>query len=374
MRLPELQRILIEGARRQESAAGTRRRSRASRLGGRRALMVALALVLVGGATAGAVISSSRSRPLSGTLPHGPSNAGPSHYRISVFPYMAVGWSGWCSSVVFDSDRSREATDYGCNAVESSGPLVAGGDEFGDPVGEYSYGIVSDAVAYLRLASGATLTPVSSPRLPPGTRAYFTVARQSQGRPLFRPVRLFNASGVQLAQPVISREDAVEHLPLHAVSPYRPGSARCALRIAPGAHLVASGETVTPPVAWPRHQAGAFLACANATFELDATRLGAAVLVSASDPAQPAPALPELQPDSAYPGVLSGHELGNIGFHQGSSVADFGGRQAFNTPTRHQQFAEHDVSARRAGKGWIVIEGGTSAQRALVLAHLSTEA
>jgi len=336
--------------------------------------MVALALVLVGGATAGAVISSSRSRPLSGTLLHGPSGAGPSRYRISVFPYMAVGWSGWCSSVVFNSDRSRAATDYGCNPVESSGPLVAGGGEFGDPAGEYSYGIVSDAVAYLRLTSGATLTPVSSPRLPPGTRAYFTVARKSQGRPLFRPVRLFNAAGAQLTQPVSTREDAVEHVPQLAINPHRPGSARCALHIAPAAHLVASGETVTPPVAWPRHQAGAFLACANATFELNATRLGVAVLVNAGDAAQPAPALPELRPDPAHPGVLSGHELGNIGFHQGLSVADFGGGQAFNTPTRHQQFGDHDVSARRVGEGWIVVEGGTSAQRALVLAHLSTEA
>ena len=375
MRLPELQRILIEGARRQERAAArSRRGSRVSRLGGRRALMVALALVLVGGATAGAVISSSRSRPLSGTLPHGLSNAGPSHYRISVFPYMAVGWSGWCSSVVFNSDRSREATDYGCNPVESSGPLVAGGDEFGDQSGEYSYGVVSDAVAYIRLSSGATLTPASSPRLPPGTRAYFTAAPQSDERPLFRPVRLFDAAGTQLVQPLISREDAVEHLPQLPVNPYRPGSARCAVRIAPAAHLAASSETVTPPVPWSRHQTGAFLACANATFALNTTKLGVAVLVNASDPAQAAPALPELAPDAAHPGVLAGHELGSIGFPQGSGVADFGGGQAFNTPTRHQQFADHDVSARRAGEGWIVVEGGTSAQRALLLAHLSTAA
>jgi hypothetical protein len=374
MRLPELQRILIEGARRQEQAQDRPGGSRVSWLRGRRALSVALALALVGGATAGAVISTSRSRPLSGTLQHGPSNARPSHYRISVFPYMAVGWSGWCSSVVFNSDRSREATDYGCEAVESSGPLIAGGDEFGDPAGEYSYGIVSAAVAYLRLSSGETLTPVSSSRLPAGARAYFTATTQSQARPLFRPVRLFDAAGTQITQPEPSREDAVEHLPQLAVNPHRPGRARCALQIAPAARLAATGETVTPPIAWPRHQPGAFLACANATFELNATRLGVAVLVNASHPAQRAPALPELEPDPAHPGVLSGHELGNIGFHQGSSVADFGGGQAFNTPTRHQQFADHDVSARRAGEGWIVVEGGTSAERALLLAELSTRA
>lgn len=371
MRLPELQRILIDGARRKERTAGS---SRKARFGGRRALMVALALVLVGGATAGAVISLSPSKPLSGTLPHGPSDVGPSHYRISVFPYMAVGWSGWCSSVVFNSDRSREATDYGCNPVESSGPLIAGGDEFGDPAGEYSYGIVSDSVAYVRLPNGVTVAPVSSPRLPPGTRVYFAVTRQSNARPLFRPMKLFDAAGRRIDEPPISRADAVEHLPQLAVNPYRPGAARCALRIAPAAHLAASSETVTPPLAWPRHQAGTFLACANATVALDGTKLGVAVLVNASDPAQPAPALPELVPDPSHPGVLTGHELGNIGFHQGLSIADFAGGQAFNTPTHYQEFADHDVSARRAGLGWIVAEGGTAAQRALLLAHVSTGA
>ena len=96
MRLPELQRILIDGARRQEQAATPARKRRR---GGRRALMVALAALLIGGAAAGAVITLNRSKPLSGTLAQGPGGLGVSHYRISVFPYMTVGWSGWCSSV-----------------------------------------------------------------------------------------------------------------------------------------------------------------------------------------------------------------------------------------------------------------------------------
>jgi hypothetical protein len=369
MRLPELQRILIEGARRQERSAGAPRKPR---FGGRRTLMVALALVLIGGATAGAVITLSPSRPLSGTLPHGPSDAGPSHYRISVFPYMAVGWSGWCSSVVFNSDRNREATDYGCSPVESGGPLVAGGGNFGDPAGEYFYGIVSDAVASVHIPNGTSVVPLGNPRLPTGTRAYFAVTRQSQMRLFPGLAKLFDAAGQQISQPSISRDDAVEHLPQLAVNPYSPGGARCALRMAPAAHLSALSETVTTPVAWPRHQAGAFLACANATFNLDRTKLGVAVLVNASDPTRPAPSLPELEPDPADRGVLTGHELGNLGFPEGMGVANFGGGQAFNTPTRNQEFADHNVSARRAGVGWIVVEGGTSAQRALLLARVST--
>jgi hypothetical protein len=136
--------------------------------------------------------------------------------------------------------------------------------------------------------------------------------------------------------------------------------------------LVALTETVTAPAPWPRHQPGAFLACANATYRVDGTLVGIAVLVDASHPRRPAPPLSELQPDPAHPGLLSGHELGSIGFPQGSSVGNFGGGQAFATPRRHEEFANHDVSARRAGPAWIIAEGGTSAQRATLLGVLST--
>ncbi len=86
-----------------------------------------------------------------------------------------------------------------------------------------------------------------------------------------------------------------------------------------------------------------------------------------------AKALPELQPDPAHPGLLTGHELGNIGFPQGG-VFDRGGGQAFKTHTRQQEFANHDRSARRAGPAWIVAEGGTPSQRATLLRVLQTEA
>jgi hypothetical protein len=368
MRLPELQRILIEGARRQEQAAVARK----AHLGGRKALIAVLAVLLLGGTAAGAVITLSRSKPLNGTLAHGPSGAGPSHYRISVFPYMAVGWSGWCSSTVFNNHGSREATDYGCGPVESSGPSVAGGGSFGDQSGEYSYGIVSNRVASVHW-DGRIVLPISSPRLPRGTRAYFIVAPASNGRFPKLP-KLFDSSGHQIPEPLISRENAVEHLPQIAVNPRNPGAARCAVRASSVPRLVPLTETVATPVPWPRHQPGAFLACANATFRLDGSALAVAILVDATNALRPAPPLPELQPDPAHPGLLTGHELGNIGFPQGLGVANFGGGQAFNTPTRYQEFANHDVSARRAGPAWIIAEGGTPAQRAALLAVVSTDA
>jgi hypothetical protein len=367
MRLPELQRILIDGVRRQEQAPAPVRRTR---LGSRRALTVVLALLLLGGTTAAAVVTLSRSRPLSGTLAHGPGGLGVSRYRISVFPYMNVGWSGWCSSAVFYDHRGRRMTDYGCAPVESGGPTIACCSEFGDSSGEYTYGIVSDAVASVRW-EGAVVQPIASPGLPPGTRAYFMLARRRYGR-LGRLPRLFASSGLEIPDPPVSRQNAVEHLPQTSVNPSSPGTARCAVRTSSVPHLVPLSETLTAPVQWPRHQPGAFLACANATYRLGASMLGLAVLLDASDVRRSPPALPELQWDPAHPGLFTGHELGNIGFPQGLSVGNFGGGQPFNTPTRAQEFANHDVTARREGAAWIVAEGGTPIQRATLLAHVST--
>lgn len=371
MRLPELQRILVDGARRQEQAraAGARARPR-----GRRSLMVAIAVLLIGGGAAGAVITLSRSQPLSGTLVRGPSGSGPSRYRISVFPYMTVGWSGWCASAVFNGRSGREATDFGCSAVESSGPILAGGGEFGTWKGEYSYGVVSSRVAAIRW-DGKTVAPAASPNLPAGTRAYFMVGRTPSGRPFPRLPRLFDGAGHQIVEPLITRQTAVEHLPQIAVDPRNPGTSPCAVRASTVAHLVPVAETVTTPVPWPRHQPGAFLACANATYRLGGTTLAVAVLVDATNARQPAPALPELQRDAAHPGLLTGHELGNIGSRQGFGALIVGGGQAFQMPrARYQQTANNDISARRSGPAWIIAEGGTPAQRATLLALLSTGA
>lgn len=368
MRLPELQRILIDGARRQERAAAS---SRKTHPGGRRALVAAVAALLIGGTAAGAVITLSRSKPLSGTLARGPSLRGASHYRVSVFPYMTVGWSGWCTSAVFDSRSSREATDYSCAAVESSGPAIAGGGSFGDSSGEYSYGVVSDSVASVHW-DGRVVAPIKSPRLPPGTSAYFIVGPARNLSP--RLPKLFDSSGREIPNPLITRETAVEHLPQIAVDPRNPDTAPCAVHPSVVPHLVPLAQTVTTPAPWPRRQPGAFLACANATYELEGTTLGIAVLVDATNAQLPAPPLPELQPEPAHPGLLTGHELGNIGFPHGLGVFNGGGGQPFNTPTRYQEFANHEVSARRAGPAWIIAEGGTPDQRATLLAAVSINA
>jgi hypothetical protein len=217
---------------------------------------------------------------------------------------------------------------------------------------------------------GRVVLPIKSPHLPPGTRAYFIVDPARNLSP--RLPKLFDASGREIPDPLISRETAVEHLPQIAVDPLNPSRTPCAVRASNVPRLVPLSQTVTTPVPWPRRQPGAFLACANAIYKLDGTTLGVAVLVDASNAQRLAPPLPELRSDPAHPGLLTGRELGNIGFPHGMGVFNGGGGQAFDTTTRRQEFANHDVSARRAGPAWIIAEGGTSGQRATLLANLAT--
>ena len=377
MRIPELQRILVEAARQQEQPL-----RRSLRLG-RRPLAALLGVLAVGGSAAAAVVSLSSSRPLSGTAPIGVgvlhSSAGPTQYRISVFPYLTVGWSGWCSSADFSVHSRPTATEYSCGPVESSGELVLNGAVFGGRGGSYEYEIVSDRVAAVRYAGGPTITPVSDPRLPRGTRALVRVGpapklgKHGPTAPFPREQWL-DARGRVLPMPVIGRANAVEHLPLRTLNPRHPSPGGCTVLARPLPGLVALSQTVARALPWPRREPGAFLACANATYRLGASMLAVAVLVDATNPRRRAAPLPGLVAAPANPGVLIGSELGSIGFPQGLEIFAAGRQQPFNTPTTHQALADHDISARRAAPGWLIAEGGTAAQRTKLLAALTTAA
>jgi len=306
-------------------------------------------------------------------------SAGPTQYRISVFPYLTVGWSGWCSSADFSVHSRPTATAYGCGPVESSGQLVLDGSVFGGRSGSYEYEILSDRVASVHYSDGLTITPISDPRLPRGTRAVVRVGPPPKlgkhGRPIAFPhEQWLDARGRVLPMPVVGRANAVEHLPLRALDPRHPAGGGCAVLARPLRGLVALSQTVVRAVPWPRHEPGAFLACANASYRLGASTLAVAVLVDASNPGRRAAPLPGLVADPANPGVLTGAELGSIGFPQGLGVFAIGRQQPFNTPTAHQALADHDVSARRAAPGWLIAEGGTATQRATLLAALTTDA
>jgi hypothetical protein len=384
MRVPELQRILIEAARRQELP-----RARRVRLA-RRPLLALVAVLVLGGSTAVAVLSVRESGPLTGTVPLGllspQITAGTTQYQLSVFPYLSVGWTGWCTSVNFTVHGRRQATSYGCGPVESPNPVELDSAGFGSAGGEYQYAILSDRVAEVRYADGARLRPIGGRRLPSWMRAavrvYSSREARADGNRRFGREELLDASGHRLLEPVTSRGEAVEHLPLFTLDAAHPADLPCTIHARALAGLVTLSQTVTARVPWPRRAPGGFLVCANATYRLDGTDMAAAVLVNALDPQQPADGLPGLALDRSHPGILVGGELGTIGYPEGSSVSDgMPGGRAFESFGPHQwdlteehNSRDHSVSARRVGLGWLVVEGGTPSQRARLLDALHTSA
>jgi hypothetical protein len=384
MRLPELQQILIDGARRQDAR-------RSSLLSARRTVLVALAALVLAGSATAAVVTLKQSRPLSGTVSAefvGEHTAGVTHYRVSMFPYLSVGWSGWCSSVTFTVHARIAATSYGCAPVERANALQLSGQTFGGQGGAYVDAIVSDRVAEVRFADGVSVRTVSDPRLPSWARAAVRVyspdelARIGAQRDFAQLTReeLIGGDGQRLADG--RKREAAKALPLTTVDVADPGDAACAIHLDPHPGLSAVAQTITRPLPWPRAAPGGFLACANATYTLAGHSLAAAVLVNASNPAAPAAQLPGLTHDRSQPSILSGRELGTIGYPSGDGVASFNpSTRAFDNSLRHEPARDqlhgrrdHDISAIRAGRGWLVVEGATAADRALLLGALHTSA
>jgi hypothetical protein len=380
MRIPELQRLLVEGALAQEEHRVRRR------VALRRPLIALAAILVLGGSTAVAVLAPGRSRPLSGTLPahvFGYPNAGTTHYRISMFPYLSVGWTGWCESVVFSADGHREATSYSCAPVEASDEaVIAWHPGFGDGSAIYSYSILTDSVAAVRYSDGDELSPVGAPQLPSWARAVVRVytgraadtgkrSREqwlgSDGRPLNGPEEMGSVSARRLA--------------LRTVNPRSPGGAPCAVHARALSGLAPIFQELSEPVAWPRRAPGGFMACANAVYRLHGTELAVSVLVNALDPRRLADPLPGVAADPARRGVFTGGEMGSIGYPSGSGVwSSDPAVVPFYNATHHRlwNIAEghnertHALSAVRAGRAWLVAEGGTAAQRAELLGALHT--
>jgi hypothetical protein len=367
---------------------------RRRRLGARR-LLVALAMLVVGGSAAAAVLSPGKSRPLSGTLPaqfvglHAP---GGTQYSVRLFPFLSVGWTGWCWSLTFAVHGRTVQTSYGCRPVERADAIVVQRFSEGGRAGDYLAAIVTGRVVKVRYADGVTVRPIGDPRLPSWARAAVRVfstrevARfevHHRGRhasaELFTE-EWFAADGRRLVEPLTFSNESAEHLALTTLNPQQPADLPCAIHASSLAGLVPVSQTVTTPAAWPRRTPGGFLACANAVYRLDGTNLAAAALVNATNPAQPAEQLPGLTDDPSHPDILRGGEVGTIGYPQG--VSGGGVRTtAFETFGSHKwdlteehNLRDHDISAKRAGRGWLIVEGGTPSQRAALLRALKTEA
>ncbi len=390
--LEQLEEELIDAVHRHAGRASapeatrrlTSRRSLFASARRRRAWIGLVGALLVAGSATAAVLVQSRSRPLQGTVRgvQGIFGVSAANYQARAFPYLAVGWSGWCASVEFQAGQDRSFADYGCGPNEASGaPMIAGGGPTGGPGGVYDFGFVTSRVAAIRLFNGTTIIPIASAHLPSWMRAYiaFVLGRPSTQIP---SDLLLDRSGHAIPQPAITRANAAEHLPTRAINPSDTGAVPCAIRERSSSGIAPLAETVSTVAPWPRRQRDSFLACANATFRIDATTLAVAVLLNASDPDQPAPPLPELTRVPGQPGLLGARGLGTIGFPEGAGVGDFSGHATpfaislvgqpqFGAPAGIQQVTNHDVTARRDGLAWLIAQGGTGPQRARLLAALT---
>jgi hypothetical protein len=363
MRLPQLHDALVQAAEAQEASQqrGSRPRKRAVLLG-------SLAAALLCAAGAAAVLYAGDSKPLVGNLAQGP-NGRASKYTIQVFPMMTAGWAGWCTVAVFAEGSSTRTTVYGCGPVEGEGPLIAGGEEFANRRHAYTLGVVSRDVAYVRLPEGSLIRTITEPDLPLGTRAYFSPTHLPHKSPdERRSVTYLDASRRQIPVP---NQPAVQRLQASSAPSDPRARTRCQITTRPRRSLRLLSQTAVQAQPWSRHQTGAFLACANATYRFGTAQIALAMLVNANAPAQPAAPLPAVRRDPRYPGLFEGQGLGNLGFPAGLAVADFSGEAPVAAAPAARSYASHDITARRAGHAWLIAEGGTSPERVSLLGAAS---
>lgn len=325
------------------------------RLWRRRPLAVVIGALVLCGSAAGAVISlaSHKSAPLTGAVPSSPGLATAGfHYDISVIPdFEPDDAPGWCSYPRFSAGpKTRLARDI--LAAQSVGGGVCSPAYAGDPPviiggGENSlfWWIVSSRVAALRFGS-SVIRPLTNPRLPDGWKAVVAFSRAFN--PVGRPPRLIHlltttpldATGRPITFAPVTR---LARVPVRSIDPHHPPGGLCSL---PAVHLpgvTRQWEVVATTI--PRFgsavTADALHSCARAWYQFgNAPVLSAAVLLNARDPNRRAPAPPDLRA-TGTPGVFS----------------EDGG-------------ASGNIAARRLGRAWLVVQGGTPQLRASLLRSL----
>jgi hypothetical protein len=297
--------------------------------------LAAAGLLFAAVASAGvvAVTSSEHSQPLVGRA-QGLGTAGViAEYRIAFYPRLAAGHADWCWSVAVRSRRDASGGG-GCGpAASGKSALIAGGGMGStDPrVRSLNWLVVDDAVAQVRLADGRTIRPRADPLIPYGWRSVVWL-----GAGLDERVRLLDAQGRELPANNLAGTRAAGTRPLatRTVDPRAPGSG-CAIRVlrAPNVHPLE--ERVISERLPPRASinARAFRACAAVALQAHGVRYRAAVLIDAEDPGRRAAPLPGMPANTG------------------------------RTPT----MAGGNITARRFGRGWLVVQGPEPRQRLVLL-------
>jgi hypothetical protein len=302
--------------------AGVRARRRVRSL-----VVVAAALALSGTATA-AVLSltgGQPSAPLRGALP---GERGPSarNYTISLTPNLFPGQAGWCRRVALRRGRAPVTGGMGCGLAAASGTaLIAGGAMSVGSDRILAYAVVDRRVASVELAPGLRVAPRAEPTLPFGWRAAvaFVPTRRGALPGEATILRLFDARGRAIDRSP-EQHAGTRALPTRKVDPLHPPAVPCAITHAPIAHLRHVSQTIVRGLLATRADVNgrALRTCSEAAFSLGTHRLRAAVLVDAAGPRHEPPPLPGA------------------------------------------------MTARRIGRAWLVVDGGTPRDRRTLLAAL----
>jgi hypothetical protein len=335
----------VAGSLRRDRAPGGARRGALRLLGGpRRGLWLLAAVLLLGGsAAAAALIAGERSRSLSGVVPpydaRGNLSVAGARYEITIGPSLEPGSIGWCTWIQFrdvPSLRARGGGGMGGGGCGGGTPAV-GSPLFG-PDGDRGpglwYVLTAPQVAAVRVANGPTVLTRSSTRLPFGFRA--AVFELPADTPTGRAPRLtaLDAAGRAIA-------GSFYETPPQEPARYwqrsrglrQPPQGRCPLTVRPGSGASArEGEILTAIAPDPGIVGHAYLSCAGLGFRLRGSWFKAAVLLDAKQPGTPPAALPDMRAVPGAPGFFD----------------------------RAGAFGSQDLTARRVGDAWLVVQGEVS--------------
>ena len=234
---------------------------------------------------------------------------------LTLTPDLTAGHAGWCVGILVNA----AGIITGGRQCHRSGPpgttLIAAGGLGGSP--GMGYAVVDRSVRQVRLSDGRTFTPSRASGVPASWRvAMWDVT----GRP--PTFTLHDVGGRELAPRASAAAAPLQTRRVKAADPPRE---RCAIRAKAGADLQASRARLLENFATLNVVTPSYLSCASTSFRIGGRTLRAAVLLNPRDLAAPAPPLP----------------------------------------------SREGLRVRREGPGWLVVSGGSAAQRTRVLRALS---
>jgi hypothetical protein len=309
-----------------------------------RAFVVAFAILAsVGTASAAAVaLIDALSPPLRGPLPEAPKAGitGASDYTIELSPDLKAGAIGWCTTVWLHNGARPSAGGSACAParVEAT-PIVLSATVVSTVPGRssISWGVVEEDVATLRLEDGRVISVRPSRRLPAGWKAAVWFTPGGRDRPPAPPTPL-DAAGEVIRPSSPAEGGAVPTIRFRTrgVSARRPPRSGCGVRLADGRWRAGTERVVIDDGRRASTAQGEpFLSCASVAVQRGGERYVAAVLVSGRVRRAEPGALPGQSPRS--PGLVT---------------------------------AARDITARRVGQGWLVVQGGSPAGRTALLRQL----